>query len=148
MRTVTNLIFVVTQMIQCRKLEESHSAVKHLWGGGVRRSRCSTHPVRNLHAPFPTVFYTDLNRHRYWKHQRKRLIPSCFFHLDQLGGERGDEQGFCCWSCILTTAISHPKSKPSLVRRCKGSLSSCVLLELSYGVARPVHGERRPLGLQ
>ena len=35
-RTVKNLIFVVTQMIQCRKREESHSAAKHLWGGGVR----------------------------------------------------------------------------------------------------------------
>lgn len=147
-RTVKNLIFVVTQMIQCRKREESHSAVKHLWGGGVRRSCCSTHLVRNLQAPFPTVFYTDLNQGWYWKHQRKRHIPSCFFHLDQLGGERGDEQGFCCWSCILTAAISRPNSKLSLVGRCKGSLSSHVLLELSYGVAQPVHGEGRPLGLQ
>lgn len=86
-RAVKYLIFVVTRMIQCRKREEFHSAVKHLWGGGVRRSWCSMHPVRNLQAPFPTAFYIDLNQGWYWRHQCKRQIPSCYFHLDQVGSK-------------------------------------------------------------
>lgn len=133
--TVKNLIFVVTQMIQCRKREEFHSAVKHLWGGGVRRSWCSTQPVRNLQAPFPTVFYIDLNQGWYWRHHHNRQIPSCLFHLDQTGSKRRKGRAFFVGFKFYRQTLAILLKTIPYHGRCKDSLSHPAGAELWGGWA-------------